>query len=679
MSARLPQMPKQVDAAEPAGAGAERFVDVALPLPLDRSFSYRLPPELPLPAPGCRVRVPFGAGEEVGFVLGPLAPAQLEAGLRAAPAKIKPVTEVLDPEPWLDAGLLRLARQLADYYAASLGEVLRSMLPVKPMKRPRAPAPAPLPPADAPQRLTPAQAAALAALTAALDAGGFARFLLDGVPGSGKTEVYLQAIAHCLPAGKPATVLVPEISLTPQAAQRFRARLGEGVGVFHSGLSAGERYLVWEGLRAGRLAVVLGARSAVFAPCPRLGLIVIDEEHDSSYKQTEKPRYHARSVAMLRAQAAGAVVLLGSATPALESLDNARRGKYRLLSLPERVTGQRRPIIEVLPMAAETGLLAAPLAEGIGECAARGEKPILLLARRGHSRLRLCRDCGETRRCSRCEIPLVYHSRRERLICHYCGQERQPEPACPACGSRRWVLLGAGTQQLELELGLRFPELPLHRMDLDSTRRRGAHAEILARFAAPGPALLLGTQMIAKGHHFPEVTLVGVVDADLGLIVIDEEHDSSYKQTEKPRLPAGQCARGGAGHASGAAARGGLPRALARSRGGRRCDGGPDRDPRSRGGLSGPPQGALPPAAPRQGPPRREPEAQPRASLRGHCPAARPQRGPRPGDRRRSGEPPLAPAALTFPVVAASFALVRPSTPTHSKTTSSVRSPTGGG
>ncbi len=506
----------------PAGpAGSERFVDVALPLPLDRSFSYRLPPELPTPAPGTRVRVPFGAGEETGFVLGSLSPGQLAPGLRADPAKIKAVLEVLDAEPWLDAGLLSLARWMADYYAAGLGEVLRSMLPVKPMRRPRAPAPAPLPPPDAPQRLTSAQAAALAAVVAALDAGGFHRFLLDGVTGSGKTEVYLQAIAHCLAQGRQAIVLVPEISLTPQAAQRFRARLGEGVGVFHSGLSAGERYAVWAGQRAGSLQVVLGPRSAIFAPCPRLGLVVIDEEHDSSYKQTEKPRYHARSVAMLRAQAAGAVVLLGSATPALESLHNVHQGKYRRLSLPERVAGGQRPRLEMLPMAAETGLLAAPLAEAIGACAEQGEKAILLLNRRGHSRLRLCRDCGHLRRCGRCEIPLVYHSRRERLICHYCGQERAPEPVCPECGGRRWVLLGAGTQQLELELGLRFPGLPLHRMDLDSTRRRGSHADILARFAAPGPAILMGTQMIAKGHHFPEVTLVGVVDADLGLFLPD--------------------------------------------------------------------------------------------------------------------------------------------------------------
>ncbi len=525
---------------------SERFVDVALPLPLDRSFSYRLPAEMPLPAPGSRVRVPFGAGEETGFVLGSLAAGQLEAGLRAAPAKIKPVSELLDAEPWLDAGLLRLARWLADYYAAGLGEVLRSMLPIKAMKRPRAPAAPPLPPPDAPQRLTPAQAAALAAVVAALDTGAFARFLLDGVTGSGKTEVYLQAIVHCLSQGRQAIVLVPEISLTPQAAQRFRARLGEGVGVFHSGLAAGERYAVWEGLRAGRLQVVLGPRSAVFAPCPRLGLVVIDEEHDSSYKQTEKPRYHARSVAMLRARDAGAVVLLGSATPALESLHNVHRGKYRRLELPERVAGGQRPMIEILPMAAETGLLAAPLVEAIGACVEQGEKAILLLNRRGHSRLRLCRDCGYLRRCGRCEIPLVYHSRRERLICHYCGQARPPEPVCADCGGRRWVLLGAGTQQLELELGLRWPELPLHRMDLDSTRRRGAHGDILAAFAAPGPSLLLGTQMIAKGHHFPEVTLVGVVDADLGLFLPDfRAAERSWQLLEQVAGRSGRGARPG--------------------------------------------------------------------------------------------------------------------------------------
>jgi len=501
---------------------APRFLDVALPLPVRRSFSYRLPAETPAPAPGCRVRVPLGAGVETGVVLRVLDAARLEPALRDRPERVKEILEVLDAEPWLDAPLLRLGAWLADYYGAAPGETLRAMIPVKPLKRPRQPAPEPTPPRDEPPRPTPAQSAALAEVTAALDAGAFAAFLLHGVTGSGKTEVYLRAIAHALDAGRQAIVLVPEISLTPQAARRFRARLGERVGIFHSGLGAGERLAVWRGAREGSLDVVLGPRSAVFAPLPRLGLVVIDEEHDGSYKQTEKPRYHARSVALVRARALGAVVVMGSATPGLESLHNARTGKYRLLSLPDRVGGGRIPRPELVDLREqEGGLLAPALEEALDACLGRGEKAMLLLNRRGHSRLRLCRDCGEPQRCSRCDIPLTYHSGRERLVCHYCGQERPLAPACPECGGRRWVLLGAGTQQLEMDLELRFPGVRVLRMDLDSTSRRGAHQRILDAFAAPGPALLLGTQMIAKGHHIPEVTLVGVVAADTGLFLPD--------------------------------------------------------------------------------------------------------------------------------------------------------------
>ena len=499
----------------------ERFVDVVLPLPLRRSFSYRLPPEMPLPEPGARVRLPFGSSLETGFVLGPLSRAQLDVSLRENPARVKAVSELLDARSWLDAPLLRLASWMEGYYGASLGEVLRSMVPVKPMKRPRSPAATESLDSDRPRRLKGAQAAALAAVREILAARTFGSFLLHGVTGSGKTEVYLQAISHCLAQGRQAIVLVPEISLTPQAARRFRRRLGDCVGVFHSGLSAGERYTVWRRIREGELHVVLGPRSAVFAPFPELGLVVIDEEHDGSYKQTEKPRYHARSVALMRARASGAAVLLGSATPSLESVHNVERGKFTLLELPERVRGGQRPPLEIVGLGEEDGLLSTPLQAALAECLDRGEKAMLLLNLRGHSRLRLCRDCGEMRHCSRCEIPLTYHSRRERLICHYCGQERRPDPRCPACSAARWVLLGAGTQQLELELALRFPETPVHRMDFDSTRRRGAHGTILQRFGEPGPALLLGTQMIAKGHHFPEVTLVGVVSADTGLFLPD--------------------------------------------------------------------------------------------------------------------------------------------------------------
>ncbi len=501
--------------------GDPRHVDVALPLPLRRSFSYRLPVDMPLPEPGARVRVPFGAGQETGFVLAALSEAQLDPGLRRNPSRIKEVVELLDEHSWLDASLLRLARWMEDYYGAGLGEVLRSMVPVKAMKRPRAAEAEALPAPDRPRQLNPDQAAALTALCAVLDERSYNSFLLHGVTGSGKTEVYLQAIAHCLAGDRQAIVLVPEISLTPQAARRFRRRLGEGVGVFHSGLNASERHAVWRRIHEGEIRVVLGPRSAIFAPFPRLGLVVIDEEHDGSYKQTEKPRYHARSVALMRAREAGAVVLMGSATPSLESVHNVELGKHSRLDLPERVGGGQRPALEIVGLKEEDGLLSTPLQEALAECLERGEKAMLLLNLRGHSRLRLCRDCGEMRRCERCEIPLTYHSRRERLICHYCGLERRPDPRCPACASGRWVLLGAGTQQLEMELSLRFPGLPVHRMDFDSTRRRGAHAEILASFGEPGPALLMGTQMIAKGHHFPEVTLVGVVSADTGLFMPD--------------------------------------------------------------------------------------------------------------------------------------------------------------
>ncbi|MCP4547643.1 MAG: primosomal protein N' [bacterium] len=501
---------------------APRFVDVVLPLPVRRSFSYRLPADIPTPAPGSRVRVPFGSTVETGIVLGALKQAQLDPALRRAPRRLKEVSAVLDPEPWLDAPLLRLARWMEGYYGATLGETLKAMIAVKPLGRPRIPPPPELPERTRPLKLNDDQVAALARVTRAIVARRFAPFLLHGVTGSGKTEIYLQAIAEILTQGRQAIVLVPEISLTPQMARRFRARLGERVGIFHSGLSASERFAVWKAAREGTIDVVLGPRSAVFTPFRHLGLIVIDEEHDGSYKQTEKPRYHARSVALVRARDLGAAVILGSATPSLESLHNVRKGKYALLPLPRRIAKSVPAPIRVVDMSESKGTeLSDELSAALERCLERGEKAILLLNRRGHSRLRLCRDCGEVIHCPRCDIPLTYHSRNDKLVCHYCGLERLLSPNCPSCGSGRWVLLGAGTQQLELELTMRFPDLPVFRMDMDSTRRKGAHQSILEAFAGAGPSLLLGTQMIAKGHHFPDVTLVGVINADTGLFVPD--------------------------------------------------------------------------------------------------------------------------------------------------------------
>jgi len=499
-----------------------RYFDVALALPLWRPFSYRLSEGMEAPEPGARVRVPFGRAVEQGFVLREIGADGLDAAVRDKPERLREIVEVLDSPSWLDEGLLSLGRWMSAYYGASLGEVLRSMLPIKPMKRPRPPEPKPLPSRPASLTLNEDQRRALVSVEKALAENRFEAFLLHGVTGSGKTEVYLRAIETALAAEKQVIVLVPEISLTPQMARRFRARLGEQVGIFHSGLSAGERFAVWKGIREERLRVVLGPRSAIFAPFENLGLIILDEEHDSSYKQTEKPRYHARSVALVRARARGAAVILGSATPSLDSLYNARRGKYSLLTLPRRASGERRPEVEIVDLS-ERGeeILSERLLEALDGTLSRGEKAMLLLNRRGHSRFRICRSCGHVPRCSRCDISLTYHSGRGRMLCHYCGLERPLPPVCPECAGGRWELVGAGTQQVEMALRMRFPETPVLRMDMDSTSHKNAHAEILECFGEKGPAVLLGTQMIAKGHHIPAVTLVGVISADTGLFLPD--------------------------------------------------------------------------------------------------------------------------------------------------------------
>jgi primosomal protein N' (replication factor Y) len=474
------------------------------------------------PAAGSRVRIPFGSGTETGFVISVRSAGSLDPALRRQPNRIREIGEVLDPFPWLDASLLSLGRWIADYYGSSLGEALRAMVPVRPLIRPRAVPEIPEPEAAKIPRLTREQSLAMDELHPFLDKAAYASFLLHGTTGSGKTEIYLRSIEKVIARGKQAIVLVPEISLTPQMARRFRERLGTRVGIFHSGLSASERFGVWTAARKGDLSVVLGPRSAVFAPFSNLGLVILDEEHDSSYKQSEKPRYHARSVALMRARRAGVPVILGSATPSLESLHNVDKGKFRLLELPHRVAGGHRPRIEIVDLCGEEdGLFSLPLASALEECLARGEKAMLLLNRRGHSRLRLCASCGEVLKCSRCDISLTYHSGRNRLLCHYCGQERALPKACPECGKTKWNLSGLGIEQVEMDLKMRFPGYPVLRMDFDSTRKKGAHATILAEFSQPGPSLLLGTQMIAKGHHIPEVTLVGVISADTGLFLPD--------------------------------------------------------------------------------------------------------------------------------------------------------------
>ena len=388
--------------------------------------------------------------------------------------------------------------------------------------------PSPKPP------LTRGQADALAAIDAARSRGAGEVVLVDGVTGSGKTEVYLQAIEETLAAVRTACVLVPEISLTPQTVARFRGRFGDLVAVMHSRMSQGERYDQWDFIRSGAARVVVGARSALFTPLSNLGLIVIDEEHEGSYKQDSAPRYHARDVAVWMARRAGAAVVLGSATPSIEALHAcAKNPSWHQVSLPERANGKPLPEVQVVDMAKEfsggsRSMFALPLARALEEELAAGRKAVLLLNQRGFAKFLLCRECGFVPECPSCSTSLTYHERGNFLICHHCGYRIPTPPVCPECGSPYLKKFGAGTQRVEAELRVLLDEMPgvdpgvpIVRMDADTTSGKGAHQRLLEEFAAADAAVLLGTQMIAKGLDFEDVTLVGVINADTMLKLPD--------------------------------------------------------------------------------------------------------------------------------------------------------------
>jgi primosomal protein N' (replication factor Y) len=355
-------------------------------------------------------------------------------------------------------------------------------------------------------------------------------FLLHGVTGSGKTEIYLQAIAHALEQGKGAIVLVPEISLTPQTVERFKARFSSGklqtlVAVLHSHLSSGERHDEWHKIRQGRARIVIGARSAIFAPVDPLGLIIVDEEHEHTYKQEESPRYHARDVAIMRGQMEGAPVVLGSATPSLETYFNCRKGKFTLLELPERVDDQKMPRVRVVDMrqAARkdkgTPIFSPQLKEAITQRLERGEQTILFLNRRGYSTSLQCPKCGHVCGCPNCSISLTYHRQEQKLSCHICGHSEKVPAICPndSCKNPAIRFAGTGTQKVEEMLAKLFPNARTHRMDADTMKRKDDYRKILGDFRVGKIDILVGTQMIAKGLHFPNVTLVGIIFADLAL------------------------------------------------------------------------------------------------------------------------------------------------------------------
>ena len=642
------------------------FCDVALPVPLDALFTYRLSQDLPLPAIGARVLVPFRSERKVGVVV----------ALHDKPpkVKIKAVLDVLDSEPIVSDNLVRLALWIAHYYLAPLGEVFRSMLPlaaelkrtklytitdlgrealynsatvgsslrsrktpedqikelqvldfltnhgsaeesalrrlpgitrallagllskkwvtredissareagkfervavlaghgegkltrqqraiiaalesiggklklesfeahklslnalrtlakrgvVKVEQEAKRLVPSTLRPKGiAPVELTQPQAEARDKILAAIKREQFHVALLHGVTGSGKTAVYLAAMQAVLATGKSAILLVPEIGLTPAAAANLHELFGSEIAILHSALSAHERAQEWRRIRAGEAKIVVGTRSAVFAPVNDLALIVVDEEHDASYKQEETPRYHGRDVAVIRAKLENASVVLASATPSLESYHNASQSKYELIELRERVERRPLPEVEIVDMRQEfqeTGeeqIFSRALSSEVRERLARGEQAMILLNRRGYSTVVLCRSCGETVQCRNCAIALTHHKQSNVLECHYCGYRQAVPKVCPKCSSEHIFFLGTGAEKLEERLHAEFPRARIGRLDRDTVRTRHDFERVLGAFDAGELDLLVGTQMIAKGHDIHGVTLVGVVGADFAL------------------------------------------------------------------------------------------------------------------------------------------------------------------
>ncbi|MEB6035569.1 primosomal protein N' [Staphylococcus pseudoxylosus] len=379
---------------------------------------------------------------------------------------------------------------------------------------------------DQKQQLTDDQQEAYKSILESIQAHQQRTYLLHGVTGSGKTEVYLQTIEEVLKLGRQAMMLVPEIALTPQMVLRFKRRFGDEVAVLHSGLSKGERYDEWQKIRDGKASVSVGARSSVFAPFKNLGMIIIDEEHESSYKQEDYPRYQARDIAQWRSQYHQCPLILGSATPSLETYARAEKGVYELLSLPNRVNQQALPEIEIVDMRAELSsgnrsMFSEQLRKSIQQRLDKNEQIVLFLNRRGYASFMLCRDCGHVPQCPNCDISLTYHKSTDQLKCHYCGHQEVPPNKCPNCESEHIRQVGTGTQRVEELLQEAFQEARIIRMDVDTTSRKGAHEKLLDDFGAGKGDILLGTQMIAKGLDFPNITLVGVLNADTMLNLPD--------------------------------------------------------------------------------------------------------------------------------------------------------------
>ncbi len=599
-----------------------RFCRVALDRPVRHTFTYLVPPGVePAAAVGCRVAVPFGRGREIGVIVA------VEEETDVAVKRLRPIQEVLDVEPSIQADLLGLTEWIAHRYAASWGECLAAVLPAL-LKREQATRKVsmvraadgvgaeelreietrfpkqhrllrtlvdmggaveareilaqlnlsdsplrtlarrgwveiervdarpdgldgPVQKRERPRELSREQAQAVATLEGRLEERRHGVFLLEGVTGSGKTEVYLRAIEQALALGRSAIVLVPEIALTPQTVSWFRSRF-EGVAVLHSRMTDSQRLEMWMRLERGEARVVVGARSAIFAPLEDLGVIVVDEEHEPSFKQNNSPRYHARDVAVERARRVGAVCVLGSATPSLESWEMARQGRYEHLLLPKRVGGGSIASVDVVDLRAEhekqkgVPIFSRLLVHLLGETLDSKEQAILFLNRRGFIPVLWCPGCEKTVRCAQCDVSLTLHRRIKRLVCHACCEEALLPEVCPTCTRPGLRFLGMGAERVESELRKLLPEARVARMDSDTMRRREDYEDVLERFGKGEIDVLVGTQMIAKGLDFPRVTLVGIVSADSSL------HLPDFRASERTfQLIAQVAGRAGRSHLPG--------------------------------------------------------------------------------------------------------------------------------
>ncbi len=502
------------------------LLQIAAPVPLRRLFDY-LPPincDAQQLQPGIRIRIPFGRRTLTGIFIGLTQTASVPTN------KLRTALEILDTEPVIPPELLTLATQAAQYYHHPIGEVLTSVLPTT--LRQGKPIPIDIPHLKqhsdgitnpSLHTLNLAQTTAVSAIQQALTEKTFKVFLLEGVTGSGKTEVYLEAIATTLAENKQALILVPEINLTPQTITRFRTRFSVPIIALHSGMTPKARLLAWCQAKTGAAKIIIGTRSAIFAPLNNLGLIVIDEEHDISFKQQEGFRYHARDVAILRAKALAIPIIVGSATPSLETLHNAALGRYHPIQLPERAGTAIQPTwvrIDLRNHRTKNGL-SAILIDTISEHLNIGNQVLLFLNRRGFAPILLCHACGWVATCQRCDMRMTLHKQTNLLLCHHCEAQKKIPQQCEQCAAKQLQTAGQGTEKLEETLTKLFPTFPIVRIDRDSTKRKGQMEHALQQIMNGDARILTGTQMLAKGHHFPNVTLVAIIDADNGFFSSD--------------------------------------------------------------------------------------------------------------------------------------------------------------